>query len=257
MVGRRGRGRLGWFGLLGLVVAFILVPQFVSLFAFGVTAIEEGYATVRGAVASELVPDLGGALIAVVVILRLGWTREVLVEHRRLRPWVWVVPVSLVAVSLVAVDWQRFGSVGPLLATTLVLATFATGLSEELLFRGVALVAMRDRYGELAAGILSSLLFGATHLVNALVLGGGAVPQALLAASMGWLLYLSRRVSGGILVPVVVHWLYDLSVFSAEVGPGEREPLSDAGLALLLLQVVLFVVVVVAHRATAPRHATA
>lgn len=250
-VSRAGRG-LSWLKLLGLILVFILGPQFVSLFAFGVSTLEEGYSTLRGAIAAELVPDLGGAVIAAAVAIWLGWGRLVLRDRVPTRRWVWIVPVSIIGVSLIAVDWARLGEVGASLTLALLTATFFTGLSEELMFRGIALQMMRQRYSELAAGIVSSLLFGVTHLLNALVFGAGAIPQAMLAGAIGYLLYLSRRVSGGILVPIVVHWLYDFSTFSGQVGTEPESSLSDAGLALILLQIVLFVVVVVAHRAIEP-----
>ena len=246
----RGRAmrRLSWPMLIVLIVVFLLVPQVVSLFLFGVTALDEGYQSVRGGLAAELVPDLGGAMIAAGVIVWLGWTREVLFEPRRTRAWVVTVPLALIAASLVAVDWSRLASVGVRLVLTLAGATLSTGLSEELLFRGITLKAMRDRYRELPAALLGSVLFGATHLINAIVIGSGAVPQALLATGMGYLLYLTRRVSGGLALPIAVHALYDFSVFSSQVGPGPSDPLSDAGMALLLVELALVIVVAVWHR---------
>lgn len=127
----------------------------------------------------------------------------------------------------------------------LLAAMFRTGLSEELFVRGIALPAMRDRRREGAAAAGSSLLFGATHPVNAVVLGSAAIHQAILASGLGFVLYLSRRVSGGIAAPIVAHWLIDFSLFSHQIGRGEV-PVSDAAFALILVEIVVVIAALMA-----------
>ena len=60
-------------------------------------------------------------------------------------------------------------------------------------------------------------MFGAVHLTNAISTGGAAVPQAIAVSFAGYFFYLTRRVSGGLVVPAVIHGLFDFSILSATV----------------------------------------
>ncbi len=88
--------------------------------------------------------------------------------------------------------------VRPLFATAtivdLVIISFAAGVAEELCFRGV----IQMRWGI----VVASLLFGLIHFVTPL--------YAIFAALLGLYLGLTYDLSGGLLVPIQVHFLYDL-----------------------------------------------
>lgn len=236
------RRRLPVWVLLPLFLVFLLGPQIVSVFIFGLDSFDGQYDDVDSALATEVVPDGGGALIAVGVIVLLGWTGLVWRERLRTRAWVWIVPISLIGLSLAIVDYDRLSTVGSALVLALVVGTLMTGISEELMFRGVALQSLRDTVSEGWAALWTTVLFGSLHLVNLLVIGTSAIAQALLAMPVGYLLYLSRRVSGGIVVPIVVHWLYDFTIFSQTVGTAETGS-TDNGFYLFVLTVVLLLVV--------------
>jgi membrane protease YdiL (CAAX protease family) len=243
--------RLPIWALLGLSVMFVLVPQTVSLFTFGADRISGGYESVGSAIASEMVPDFGGAVIAAIAIGMLGWWALVWREPLRTNRWVWIVPITLLGFSVVVTDYANLAQVGPALVATLAVSTLATGLSEELMFRGIALQAFRDRVSEGWAAALSSGLFGALHLINALVTGSGAIVQALLASVLGYFLYLTRRVSGGILLPIVVHWVFDFSAFSTDIGLQEP-PTSDTAFYGLLVVLALSLVLLAMRRRITP-----
>ncbi len=247
------RRRLPLLALLCLIPTFILLPQFVALFAFGVDAFEDPYSAVRSAVATEVVPDLGGAIIAIGVIAWLGWGRLVRREQLRTRRWVWVVPVVWMVACVALVDDGQLAAAGPALVAALTVGTFATGLSEDLMFRGIALQALRDSFSrEVVAATLTAALFGATHLINILVEGTAAVAQSLLATVLGYLLYLARRVSGGIVLPIVMHWTWDFSTYSVFLGQPGLE-IDERGLTFFLVAVGLFLVVLVGGRRISPR----
>jgi CAAX protease family protein len=247
----RPRGRLSYPKLCGLILAFLLVPQLVSLFVVAADGFSSSYGSVRSAFRYEIVPDLGGALLAIVVIIRLRWVEVVLHERLRTRRWVLVVPIALGATSIALIDYGRLAQASAGLVAALVVGTLATALSEELMFRGIVLQAMRDRHREVVAAWLTALLFGGFHLVNVLVVGAGAIPQALWAVASGYLLYLSRRASGGIVVPIVVHWLWDLAVYSVLIGTDE-DVVSDQAFYLFLADLGLLVVLAVGRRAISP-----
>ena len=243
-----GRRRLSTWVLVGWIAVFFLVPQIVAIFAVPGISEDPAYFDVRSALQLEIIPDAGGAIIAAVLIWRLGWVDLVRHERFRTHRWVVLVPATMLIASIAAIDYGNLADAGSEMVIVLAAGTFFTGVSEELMFRGVALQAMRDRHTEARAAVLSSTMFGLLHLFNVIVAGGGAVFQALWAIGIGYLLYLCRRVGHGMVLPVVVHWLWDFSTFSPEVGVDESPLLSDAQFAMFLISIVLVIVAAASHK---------
>jgi hypothetical protein len=84
----------------------------------------------------------------------------------------------------------------------LALISILAGLCEEALFRGAIQGILSEAIGRLPALVLASLLFGAAHYITV----GYAVLAALIGAYLGalWL------ATDNLLVPILVHVLYDL-----------------------------------------------
>ena len=166
-------------------------------------------------------------------------------EELRTRRWVWIVPITLLVASVATIDYGRLGTAGIALGVGLLVGTLFIGVSEELLFRGVVLTFMRDRYREWIAATVTAVLFGAIHFL------AGPV-QIVASAIFGYLLYYVRRVSGGIVMPILVHTAWDFSVFTAYTTATPAVD-DDTSLILFLLSVVLLLAVLVGHRAAEPR----
>ncbi len=81
------------------------------------------------------------------------------------------------------------------------LVAILAGIGEELLFRGVVQDGLSLMLGPAVALILASLLFGLAHAVTPTYF----LIASLMGAYLGWL-YLH---TGNLLVPVIVHALYD------------------------------------------------
>ncbi len=90
----------------------------------------------------------------------------------------------------------------------LILASIA-GFSEELLFRGVIQPWIEHAWGAFTGLVVSNLIFGLVHAVTPL--------YALLATLVGIYLGLALDVTGdkNLLVPVIIHGLYDFLAFLA------------------------------------------
>jgi membrane protease YdiL (CAAX protease family) len=90
----------------------------------------------------------------------------------------------------------------------LILASIA-GLSEELLFRGLIQPWMESSWGMTAGLVGSNVIFGLAHAVTPL--------YAVLAALVGIYLGLSMDYAGdrNLLLPIVIHGLYDFLAFIA------------------------------------------
>ncbi|WP_432106140.1 CPBP family glutamic-type intramembrane protease [Streptomyces sp. bgisy091] len=100
----------------------------------------------------------------------------------------------------------------------------------------------------------SSVVFGAVHLSNALGSGSQAVFQAVIVSTSGYFFYLCLRVGVTLLLPMLVHGLWDFSLISISVGVDPE--LSPAMILPALLQVVLIVVLLV-RRSIAPANGPA
>ncbi|AFZ37185.1 Abortive infection protein [Stanieria cyanosphaera PCC 7437] len=85
----------------------------------------------------------------------------------------------------------------PLVLPDLIWLGLLPGLSEELLFRGVMLPALGLN---LAAVIISSLLFGVLHLS-----GAGQWPYVVWATIVGFALGYSALFTGNLLIPIIAH----------------------------------------------------
>jgi membrane protease YdiL (CAAX protease family) len=98
------------------------------------------------------------------------------------------------------------------------------GFGEEMITRGSMIVGLRSRFGETRVWLISTLLFSALHVPNVFF---GLPPvslifQLLLTFIMGSGFYVIRRVSGTLILPMVLHGLWDSSLFLT-VAAG-REP---------------------------------
>jgi len=103
----------------------------------------------------------------------------------------------------------------------LILASIA-GLSEELLFRGVIQPWIESSCGLTAGLIGSNIIFGLAHAVTPL--------YAVLAALVGMYLSLSMDYGGdrNLLLPVVIHGLYDFLAFIALIRSYRTNRLTDS-----------------------------
>ncbi|MFC7623869.1 CPBP family intramembrane glutamic endopeptidase [Microlunatus sp. GCM10028923] len=183
---------------------------------------------------------IGSALLLLLMVV-LRWSRDLFgPQPLGGRPWMWVAPaVVLLAVILRAAgtDYAAFAP-GTVLVTYL--AGLFIGLSEELLTRGFAVNLLRRKgYGERTVMLLSSLIFALLHSTN---LFTGQPPLTVLLTMVftfffGVAMYLTLRVTGSLVWPVLLHGLTDPSSFLATGGidtaAGAASPLvSVAGLSV-------------------------
>jgi membrane protease YdiL (CAAX protease family) len=103
----------------------------------------------------------------------------------------------------------------------LVLASIA-GLSEELLFRGVIQPWIESSWGMTAGLVGGNIIFGLAHAVTPL--------YAVLAALVGIYLSLSLDYGGdrNLLIPVIIHGLYDFLAFIALMRAYRASRLTDS-----------------------------
>jgi len=180
----------------------------------------------EGVVLTSLVlPMVLGMVFLTIVVTRLGWWRPVLFEPRRAPPR-WAFALVAIAIggfvgsSALAIPWSAFA---PQHLLWLAFGTLLVGFNEETLTRGVLLTGLRGSSSkEVRACMVSVLLFGAMHLPNALF--GmpliGAPIQFVLASLMGFALYVLRRCSGTLLLPMAAHAAWDFMTMCSQATHG-------------------------------------
>lgn len=236
--------------LIVVLVGAWFLPQIVAVFVVPGVAEESSVESARAMLQWEIIPKLGAAAIAVWVIVRLCWTNDVRHERWPVERWVTIVPATMLIVAVATTDFGQLAQAGAGWVLLLLVMTFLTGLNEELLFRGLALRALRDHHPEWIAAVLSSVLFGALHLANIVTAGGLAAVQAAWAIIAGYLLYLCRRVGGGMVLPIVVHWIWDFGSFSPNLRA--EDALAGGRNFLGFLTTIVLLIVVVIRRKSIP-----
>ncbi|MFI7615835.1 lysostaphin resistance A-like protein [Nonomuraea terrae] len=112
--------------------------------------------------------------------------------------------------SLIAMfgGWEdvSWGSFGGFLGTAGMMASVA--VVEELLFRGVLFRIMEERTGTVIALVVSTLLFGATHLVNVNATLWGTLSIALTGGVMTTAAYVATR---SLWLPIGLHFAWNFT----------------------------------------------
>ena len=162
-------------------------------------------------------PLSGGLLVILVVVSVLGWWRPSLREERRLPRLAWV-PAVMALVAILNLVFGDHSRVTPAMWVFLVVGSVLVGFNEEVIARGQLVVALRSRFGETGVWFFSSLLFSLLHLPNAFFgIGALAFLQVLIQFGLGSVFYLARRSSGSLVPAMVLHGLWDFSIFSSAV----------------------------------------
>jgi len=156
-----------------------------------------------------IVPAGIGAIVLIIVATALGWWRPALLELPTDPPrpprWLLIVPILVFIATLLGIDYANLGDMRAAMILWLAIGTALVGFTEELTYRGLALVGFRGGYSEVKVWLFTSILFGLLHGVN-VVLGQGAVltiRQVIFAFVIGSVFYTIRRISGTIVVAMV------------------------------------------------------
>jgi len=169
-------------------------------------------------------PTLFGCAFLVVAVSVLGWWRLILFDKSRSGPqWIRMLPVVMAGIILNNFLGAPSGGISSELLLWSSLGAVGVGFGEETITRGSLVVALRSRFGEGKVWLFSTLLFSALHVPNVFFgLPMFAMPiQVLLTFIMGTGFYVIRRLSGTLLLPMVLHGLWDSSLFLNVATGGE------------------------------------
>jgi uncharacterized protein len=114
--------------------------------------------------------------------------------------------IAYAQTARVGASWHFQGWPGVSATITGLGLTACMVLAEELLFRGIALRYLRALSGDWPVILLSALLFGAYHVIGSHNWGMGLVLQFFLPALGGLLFGWAAVRSGGLALPIGLHW---------------------------------------------------
>lgn len=252
--------RGGWWRLVLLAAAYMAIYLGAGWASGTVFADRIDASDLFGSAQSVLfgltVPLLVGSIILAGFAYSVGWFGPLFASQSvRGSRWMWLAPIFVLAPVLLrffGIDYTSYP--GGVVAVTL-LTGLLIGFAEELLSRGFAVKMLRDSgKSERSVMVLSSLLFALLHSTN--ILSGQAIVTVLLTMvftfAFGICMYLTLRVTGNLIWPMIIHGLYDPTLFLAsggidEAATGEQSTLlalaAPANLIYILLAIIALVVV--------------
>ena len=208
---------------IGIVLIVMYGMIYTGIAAlFGVSYTEIG-TTTASIVQGILVPvGVGGALLTGFTVWA-GWWRPI---WQRTAPGIprvmWIIPTLLVGISLLRAFDVAWASLSAAYIGVLILGVLLIGYSEELLARGVQVLCARSAgMSEFGVLIYTSAVFGAMHAINAAngqSIGQTAIQVALTALIGAWL-FVALRVSGVLIVPIVLHAVWDVMLLPPAPDP--------------------------------------
>ncbi|WP_328604949.1 CPBP family intramembrane metalloprotease [Amycolatopsis sp. NBC_00345] len=238
------RRRMPVWGFVVVVLVYLALIQGLGLFLTRDTPIVYAGPTTVNELWRSITLPVGASLVFVgLVVAALRWWRPVARDDRPVRRWVLAVPVIMLAIAVLAVNYGGLADRGPGFTVLLLLSTLLVGFAEEGMFRGIGIAVFRDNgFTEAKVALWSTVVFGLAHATNLISTGPKAFVQVLVAALSGYFLYLIRRRTGGLLIPAIAHGLWDFSLISSSVRPGQGYfgPLLNV-LGLVVLTIVVLV----------------
>lgn len=233
-------------GYVAVVVVYLAILQGLGLFL--TSGLDTEYASAsstEGLWRGITVPVAVSLVFTVAVVSVLRWWRPALRDDRPVRSWTTAIVVLMAVGIVLGTNYGGLADRGLGLTLLLLLSTLMVGFTEELMFRGVGVTVFRaNGFGEGGVALWTCVIFGLAHATNLFSEGMNAFVQVLITAMAGYFFYLIRRRTGGLLVPALVHGLWDFALISASVVPGDSYP----GLVAPILALVAVVVVVLARR---------
>jgi uncharacterized protein len=201
------------------IVGIVLFVVYAAIFSIGFLASGVDYDqvadTTNNVVKAIVLPVGIGALVLLLVTYFFGWWRPVFRDEDRAPRWTLLIPAFIataVVAGLVTADW---GGRESSFIVWLLVGTIFVGIAEEVLTRGLLLTAFRGGMGEVGVWFWTSLLFGLLHALN-ILFGqsvGATIQQIVFAFVFGSVLYASRRATGLLAIPIVLHALWDFTTF--------------------------------------------
>jgi len=204
------------------------------------------FATPAGVFVALALPLLVGAVVLVVFVASLRWFPVLFGPQPAGRGWMWVAPALVLAPVLLRALGVDYGAYAAGVVATTLFAGLLVGFVEEVLCRGVVVTLLRrGGSSEWVVMVVSSVIFALLHSANAL---SGMAPTTVAVTvvytfGFGVAMYLTLRVTGNLVWPILLHGLFDPMLFLATGGIDETTTVTPTSplLALATPTNVLFI----------------
>ena len=179
-----------------------------------------------------------GAVVLLCFSLSIGWLPRPLFGEQPVRGrwWMWPAPVFVVVASVAhfaGADYSRYEATAVI---AILVAGLLVGLTEESLTRGIGITLLRrGGYKEWSVMALSSLVFALMHFSN-LLSGqtlGTVLPTVVYTFGFGISMYLTLRLGGRLVWPIMLHAITDPATMLASGGIDESVAGTDNSLLLV------------------------
>lgn len=251
--------RGGWWRSALVVVAYFVVFQAGSLLFAPLLATVTDPAMV--VLVFTALPIALGGIILVAFALSTGQLRT-LFGHQPIggRWWMWIAVAIVLVFNALRFATTDYADAGFTLALAWLVAGLFIGFAEEFLTRGIVVQFMRRAgYGEIVVAVVSAALFAAMHAGN-LLTGQALFPtvvQLLYTFAFGLCMYLTLRVTGNLIWPILLHASTDPSIFLQSTHPADTPVAAFAGLGNIAVIVAgLILLIFIRGRVTPPQHVT-
>lgn len=259
--GGLSRAVLAALGYLALYLAASLLMG--AIFGDRVDA-DNIFSTPQSVFFGLVAPLVVGAALLIAFVLSLGWSPRLFARQQvPRRGWMWLAPVFVVAAIVLRFLGIDYGSYAAGVVAVTFVAGALIGFVEETLTRGIVVTMLRESgRSEWAVMVVSSLIFGVLHATN--ILSGQSLAVVLgtvvFAFAFGVCMYLSMRVTGRLIWPILLHALYDPTLFLAtggidEAHSGAQNPLLTLAGPANLIFVLVSIVALIAVRGRSERSA--
>ncbi|MFC7877804.1 CPBP family intramembrane glutamic endopeptidase [Isoptericola sp. NPDC057391] len=195
------------------------------------------FATPAGVFVALALPLLVGAVVLVVFVASLRWFPVIFGPQPAGRGWMWVAPALVLAPVLLRALGVDYGAYAAGVVATTLFAGLLVGFVEEVLCRGVVVgLLRRGGSSEWVVMIVSSVIFAFLHSSNAL---SGMAPATVALTvvftfGFGVAMYLTLRVTGNLVWPILLHGLFDPMMFLATGGIDETSTVAPTSPLLAL-----------------------
>ncbi|MCK9150469.1 CPBP family intramembrane glutamic endopeptidase [Methanobacterium alcaliphilum] len=166
-----------------------------------------------------LIPVTTGAVILTIIALWSGWWKDVWRDKYQIKghSWMHIFLILFVFAIIVNLITGHIGSLDTNLVLTIFIAMAFVGYAEELLTRGLLVQGARGSgLTEVKIFFIVILVFGGMHAMN-FISGQGittTIIQVIFAGLLGGVFYTIFRKTGFLVIPMIIHALWDFSVFT-------------------------------------------
>jgi membrane protease YdiL (CAAX protease family) len=206
----------------GYLVVYLAIGLLVGLLADADIEMSEFIDSPRNILLALVIPIGTAALLFLWFLARIGWLRAVFGPQPIRGPWwTWLAPILIVVAIVLHLADTDFGAYPVRSLLLLAVMGVFLGIAEETVARGFAVKMIRDAgHSEWVVMAVSSLIFSLMHATN--VLSGQSVGTTLVQMGFtfgfGICMYLTLRATGSLVWPIVLHGLYDPTLFLSTGG---------------------------------------